>query len=128
LGLLTYPLYLIHQWIGWAIIDRLRDTFTPLQTVGIVLSIMLVASWAIARFIEAPAQRWLRDHFRRAIAQMRSASAQRRSSGRGSARRSADADAVAADGRGSDMAPDGVPDAVTAEPVAAPDGGPRPQA
>jgi peptidoglycan/LPS O-acetylase OafA/YrhL len=84
LGLLTYPLYLIHQWIGWVIIDRLRETFTPGQTVAIVVTIMLLASWAIARFIEAPAQRWLRGHFARSIAQMREASAQRRSSRRGS--------------------------------------------
>jgi len=79
LGLLTYPLYLIHQWIGWVIIDRLRESLGPTNTLILVVVVMLVVSWLIARFVEAPAQRWLKVHFARAIAQMRSVSGQRRS-------------------------------------------------
>jgi len=79
LGLLTYPLYLIHQWIGWVIIDELRDSLGATNTLILVVAVMLLVSWLIARFVEAPAQRWLKVHFARAIGQMRSASGQRRS-------------------------------------------------
>lgn len=79
LGLLTYPLYLIHQWVGWVIIDGLRDSLGPTQTLILVVGVMLVVSWMIARFVEAPAQRWLKGHFTQAIDQMRAASGQRRS-------------------------------------------------
>jgi peptidoglycan/LPS O-acetylase OafA/YrhL len=82
LGLLTYPLYLIHQWVGWVIIDAIRDTLGPTVTLLVVLGIMLVVSWLIARFVEEPAQKWLKAHFGRALDQMREASGQRRSRGR----------------------------------------------
>lgn len=79
LGLLTYPLYLIHQWVGWVVIDLVRESLGPTVTLLLVLGLMLVVSWLIARFVEAPAQRWLKAHFARALEQMRQASGQRRS-------------------------------------------------
>jgi peptidoglycan/LPS O-acetylase OafA/YrhL len=80
LGLLTYPLYLIHQVIGFVLIDLLKAQLSPQVTLAIVTSVMLVAAWLIARFIEAPAQVWLKLHFARVIAQMRHESTQRRRS------------------------------------------------
>ncbi|GAB2598219.1 acyltransferase [Paractinoplanes abujensis] len=53
-GTLTYPLYLIHQEIGYAIIARLHDDIPrwPL-TVSLVL-VMLGAAWLVHRFVERP--------------------------------------------------------------------------
>ena len=72
LGLLTYPLYLLHEWIGWIMIDRLRESFTPWQTLGIVVASMIALAWFVARFIEAPLSKSVRGALNHALQQMRS--------------------------------------------------------
>jgi peptidoglycan/LPS O-acetylase OafA/YrhL len=72
LGLLTYPLYLIHEWVGWIMIDRLRESFTPWETLGIVVASMIALAWFVARFIEAPLSKSVRGALNHALQQMRS--------------------------------------------------------
>ncbi|TIM61535.1 MAG: acyltransferase, partial [Mesorhizobium sp.] len=62
IGLMTYPLYLIHNVVGAAILGALMRTGVPyLLSVVIVGATMIAASWLIA--IEAePRIRLLLDH------------------------------------------------------------------
>lgn len=57
LGGLTYPLYLLHQHIGYVAIDSFAPDLGAWGAVGAVIVVMLVASWAIWRFIESPARK-----------------------------------------------------------------------
>jgi peptidoglycan/LPS O-acetylase OafA/YrhL len=66
LGGLTYPLYLLHQHIGYIILNRLDGIAAPGTLVAGVIVIMLVISWTIWRFAELPAQRFTK----RALAAM----------------------------------------------------------
>ncbi|MEU3456047.1 acyltransferase [Micromonospora sp. NPDC006766] len=60
-GLLTYPFYLLHEYIGWAIIHAVRDVAPrPVVLVAVVL-LMLGAAWLVHRLIERPVARMLRD-------------------------------------------------------------------
>ena len=71
LGILTYPLYLLHEWIGWVIIDRLHADFTPWQTLGITVASMIALAWLVAHFIEAPLSKTVRNALNRSLQQMR---------------------------------------------------------
>lgn len=54
LGALTYPLYLIHNFAGKAIIDALSKTIPESIAIIMVICMMLLASWAIHTVIEKP--------------------------------------------------------------------------
>ncbi|MEX2304335.1 MAG: acyltransferase [Bryobacterales bacterium] len=53
-GLLTYPLYLIHQNIGYLLLAELHGTIPRLWSVAVVVTIMLAGSYLIATQIERP--------------------------------------------------------------------------
>jgi peptidoglycan/LPS O-acetylase OafA/YrhL len=53
-GALTYPLYLLHQQIGWELITRVRRHLAPYPTLAVVLAVMLLAAWLVHRFVERP--------------------------------------------------------------------------
>ncbi|GAA1274901.1 acyltransferase [Kitasatospora nipponensis] len=53
-GSLTYPLYLLHQEIGFQLITRLRPGLAPYATLAVVGAIMLLAAWLVHRLIERP--------------------------------------------------------------------------
>lgn len=53
-GALTYPLYLLHQEIGFELITRVRHYLPPYPTLGVVLSVLLLAAWLVHRFVERP--------------------------------------------------------------------------
>ncbi|WP_042375943.1 acyltransferase family protein [Streptacidiphilus melanogenes] len=53
-GSLTYPLYLVHQEIGFEIINRLSTYLPPYATVAASLSVMLVTAWLLHRLVERP--------------------------------------------------------------------------
>jgi peptidoglycan/LPS O-acetylase OafA/YrhL len=71
LGLLTYPLYLLHEWVGWIMIDRLREFLTNEQTLVAVTAAMVALSYVVARFVEAPASARMRSSLNRALHQIR---------------------------------------------------------
>ncbi|MEU2627774.1 acyltransferase [Kitasatospora sp. NPDC007106] len=54
-GALTYPLYLLHQEIGWALIRYGRDLHVrPEPLLLICLAVLLLLSWSVHRFAERP--------------------------------------------------------------------------
>lgn len=57
LGGLTYPLYLLHQNIGYIAIDAAAPRVGAWAAFAAVTLLMLLLSWAIWRFVETPARR-----------------------------------------------------------------------
>ena len=65
LGKVSYPLYLLHENIGWAIQLRLRSIGVPVElTVLIALAASLLLAGALTRWVEQPAMRWIRTRYR----------------------------------------------------------------
>jgi len=64
LGRISYPLYLVHQAVGFLIIARLED-----RGLGADLAVALTAAyaigvaWVISMTVEFPAQAWLRERY-----------------------------------------------------------------
>jgi peptidoglycan/LPS O-acetylase OafA/YrhL len=54
LGGLTYPLYLLHQYIGYVSINALAPHVGKNAAFFVVLAGVLLASFLVWRFIEAP--------------------------------------------------------------------------
>ncbi|MEV4437690.1 acyltransferase [Streptomyces sp. NPDC049577] len=74
-GALTYPLYLIHQYIGMTIIHALRGRVAaPLLVAGVALA-MLGAAWLLHHCVERPLGRRMRNALRRGMEEMRRHSA-----------------------------------------------------
>lgn len=64
LGAISYPLYLLHQAIGFAVINRLEHAGVP--SIGaVLLATVLVMALAtgLAYWVERPAMRWLRTRW-----------------------------------------------------------------
>lgn len=59
LGGLTYPLYLLHQHAGYVFINALASRFGGWGAVAVTTLVVLLASWAVWRFVERPARRWI---------------------------------------------------------------------
>ncbi|WP_229848027.1 acyltransferase family protein [Streptomyces melanogenes] len=53
-GALTYPLYLLHEYIGWEIIGSLSPHVKPVPLVSGVIALMLALSWLVHRYVERP--------------------------------------------------------------------------
>ena len=53
-GALTYPLYLLHQYIGFMLFNALYPAFDPHLLFWGTLALMLLASYAIHRYVEQP--------------------------------------------------------------------------
>ncbi|GGV12713.1 acyltransferase family protein [Streptomyces griseoflavus] len=64
-GALVYPLYLLHEELGWAMIRTLYGPVGAWATLGITTAVLLVLSWLVHRFVERPSQRWLRNTLRK---------------------------------------------------------------
>lgn len=58
IGGLTYPMYLLHQNIGYMLFNRLAALASPVVVIAAVTAAMLVTSWATWRYLERPAQKW----------------------------------------------------------------------
>ncbi|TJV03410.1 MAG: acyltransferase [Mesorhizobium sp.] len=58
IGALTYPMYLLHAYIGYTLMSRFGSSAHPLATLTTMAVAILGASWLIARFIERPAQQF----------------------------------------------------------------------
>ncbi len=70
-GALTYPLYLIHMFIGLTLIHHFRGRVAAPVLVVSVVALMMAIAWLIHRFVERPASRWIRDSLKRGIADVR---------------------------------------------------------
>lgn len=65
-GGLTYPLYLLHQNIGYLAINRIAPATGAWQASLLVAAGMVALAWVIWRFVELPLRRRLTDVLRRA--------------------------------------------------------------
>ncbi len=70
-GALTYPLYLLHEHIGWTGIRLLRHHLAPWPLVGVMTAGMLLAAWLVHRFVERPLSALLSRGMTRALAALR---------------------------------------------------------
>lgn len=68
IGGLTYPLYLLHQHIGYATFARFGSDQDRWLVGAILVAILLFASWLVAAFFELPARRSIGKLARRATA------------------------------------------------------------
>ncbi|MFJ1737495.1 acyltransferase family protein [Streptomyces microflavus] len=59
-GALVYPLYLLHEELGWAMIRTLYGRLGAWPTLGVTVFLLLALSWLVHRYIEQPSVRWLR--------------------------------------------------------------------
>lgn len=74
LGALTYPLYLLHQAIGFSLIATFRGTVPAIPLVIALFAVMLALSWLFQRYIERPGGRLLGTQLDRSFESIRLAS------------------------------------------------------
>jgi len=60
IGGLTYPMYLLHQHIGYMLLNRYEGAATPAQLIVATTLAVMAASWLIWRYVERPAQKWMK--------------------------------------------------------------------
>lgn len=60
LGVLTYPLYLTHEYVGWAVIEALHPALGRYPTLLAAVAVCVVLAWLLHRYVERPAHRPLR--------------------------------------------------------------------
>ncbi|MCP8899745.1 acyltransferase family protein [Gilvimarinus xylanilyticus] len=60
LGVLTYPLYLLHENVGFMMFNAWHTYVPAWALIAGVLAFMLLASWLIWRWVEKPMQTWLK--------------------------------------------------------------------
>ncbi|MFB7629661.1 acyltransferase family protein [Streptomyces sp. NPDC056149] len=70
-GSLTYPLYLLHMYIGFTLIDQLRHRVPALVLLPSIVVFMLLLSYAVHRLVERPLGKWLRDGIQKGLQEMR---------------------------------------------------------
>jgi peptidoglycan/LPS O-acetylase OafA/YrhL len=59
-GGLTYPMYLLHQHIGFMLLNRFEGRASATILIGCTMVLMLAASWLVWRLVERPAQKRLK--------------------------------------------------------------------
>ncbi|MFI9151853.1 acyltransferase family protein [Streptomyces sp. NPDC053367] len=70
-GALTYPLYLLHESIGWEIFHRFQGSADQWVLLGVTVVGMLVLAHLVHRWVERPASRRLKRSLTSAFAQVR---------------------------------------------------------
>lgn len=66
LGTISYPLYLLHENIGWAVLLRLRTFGVPIDfAILMTLGASLFMAAVLSRWVERPAMQWIRSCYRR---------------------------------------------------------------
>lgn len=69
LGAISYPLYLVHENIGWSIQLRLVEMGIPTDAIiVVVLAMTLALATLLNRLVEQPAMRWIRTRYRTRLA------------------------------------------------------------
>jgi peptidoglycan/LPS O-acetylase OafA/YrhL len=53
-GAVTYPLYLLHAYIGWMVIDRFSAQTNPWALLGTLVGGMLISAYLVHRLVERP--------------------------------------------------------------------------
>ncbi|PHQ51665.1 acyltransferase [Streptomyces cinnamoneus] len=73
-GALTYPLYLLHERLGWLVIGHLGGRLPRWLLLSGLVTGMVLAAWVVHCCVERPLARRLGHALRRAVADMRSVS------------------------------------------------------
>ena len=71
LGAMTYPLYLLHQEIGFTAIAYLYPRMSAKVMLPLMFGALLALCWLVHRFIERPGQRWLSKGIKQSLENMR---------------------------------------------------------
>ncbi|WP_306208037.1 acyltransferase family protein [Actinoplanes sp. RD1] len=66
-GALTYPLYLLHEYIGWTMIAALHPLLPRWAVLLLVVAAVTGAAWLLHRYVERPLGRVLRDRLARSL-------------------------------------------------------------
>ncbi|WP_414154086.1 acyltransferase family protein [Pseudomonas sp. BNK-43-a] len=66
-GALTYPLYLLHQTVGFIIFNTFYPAWNNHLLLWATVAGMLIASWVIQRFLEKPISRQLKKIMRKGL-------------------------------------------------------------
>jgi len=69
-GAMTYPLYLLHQYIGLALIRELHPYFPAWGLLGGLVASMMLVAWLMHRWLERPMARLLRRQLNRSLERM----------------------------------------------------------
>jgi len=70
LGSISYPLYLLHENIGWSLLLQLKLHGIPTDVaICTAIAATLVMATVLTKTIEQPAMRWIRNRYRMAYAQ-----------------------------------------------------------
>ncbi|MGH3377767.1 MAG: acyltransferase family protein [Actinoallomurus sp.] len=75
LGLVTYPLYLVHQTISRTFVPRLLPHMNRWEVLAVLMTSALLSAYLIHVLIERPAQRLLRPRLREALTAIRAGGA-----------------------------------------------------
>jgi peptidoglycan/LPS O-acetylase OafA/YrhL len=68
LGTISYPLYLLHENIGWSMLLQLgRVGLSTNMAILVTLTTILILASAVTRWVEQPAMRWIRTRYRSGI-------------------------------------------------------------
>jgi peptidoglycan/LPS O-acetylase OafA/YrhL len=70
IGGLTYPLYLLHQNIGYLVFKHIEHLARPSILVIAIAAAMIAASWAVWRYVDRPAQHLLKRALTKAAARL----------------------------------------------------------
>ncbi|GAA3050607.1 peptidoglycan/LPS O-acetylase OafA/YrhL [Streptomyces olivoverticillatus] len=70
-GALTYPLYLLHEHLGWLIIKQSHGRVPRYVLLPALVAAMLLAAWLVHRCVERPLAARLKQGLRRAVTEIR---------------------------------------------------------
>jgi peptidoglycan/LPS O-acetylase OafA/YrhL len=67
-GTISYPLYLVHENIGWAVMLRLLSVNVPMDiAIILTLAAILLLAGGLTHWVEQPAMRWIRTRYRNTV-------------------------------------------------------------
>ena len=76
-GVISYPLYLLHENIGWAVIRQLQaHGVAPLPAIAVTAALVIGLSAAVSFGVERPAMAWIRQKYKASRAAARTPAAQ----------------------------------------------------
>jgi peptidoglycan/LPS O-acetylase OafA/YrhL len=58
---MTYPMYLLHQQLGYAVFYRVGPVAHPAMLVALIVFAIAMMSLATWRFVDRPAHRWTKQ-------------------------------------------------------------------
>jgi peptidoglycan/LPS O-acetylase OafA/YrhL len=69
-GALTYPLYLLHEYIGWTMIAALHPLLPRWAVLLVVVAAVTAGAWLLHRYVERPLGRVLRARLAPSLSQL----------------------------------------------------------